>query len=800
MFTLFYVHDFFILHLTDCAKRYHSFDVRRSMFDVGRSSLRLCRAASFVFMCFAASLLAREPAWVFNNGPDADLISLGQGELYHEVGLTKLLPTGTDLTLTLPLAKDDTFSAAKKPFFAVRYKYRTAIKKAGLFFTTDTLTSLSDKSYSSFPVIGDNTWRNAIVDMRSFKHGNWNGTITHFRFDPTNPSSTDSTYQLSRLGFFSSEAEAQAFLDAAVDKPDYSQATEFVAPFQRVRVPGGSLFDGYDRTDFMLRSTGINNPSETTVVHFRPKGGADNEVVIPLCDTNRRRFSWFVARKPGQYRLANCSLALDDISDQKPETRVAIRFAVARGLFGKIDQSQFRPNDPVVDAIWNAAVKSLETYGVDLKSQAKPATRAEAAVMLRTAIQRSLGTNYESPYTNEYLTRDRIRIGAWVNPRRDAIGEDFIKTYSSGGFDWIIAHGHLAGSEKQMLLRECDKYGVEAILNDGAYRNPVEATAEYFDNPCFAGTYITDEPGTDQYDKLADICNRYYRETDGKLPYINLLPMYANAAQLKYGASAAAIEYYDPDPELFKKYCDSFCQKFDPPYICTDIYPLNWKGGKRYTYKDYCESINVIADSARRHNKDFWCCIQTFAWTKGKRVPTEAEFRWQSYTMLSFGCKGLLCWTYAGYKPDFPSLITVDGKRTRAWYDAATVFKAIRNISDAFVRYSNIGAFTHRCTESTPYLKFSNPLKSFPSIKEIQCEDPLLVGCFKEKDGKGSAFTLVNMSELEDVKTTQVKLKLNGSSVTAWQRGQRTKLTPDSNGFYRITLASGEGVFVEVGE
>jgi len=747
---------------------------------------------------FASSLLASEPVWVFNNGPHAELITLGQGQLHHEVGLTKLIPTGTDLTLTVPMGADDAFPADERPFFALRYKYKTAIKQAGLFFTTDTLTTLSDESYSSFPVVGDNTWRGAVIDMRTFNHKKWTGTITSFRFDPTNPSNTDSTYQVSRLGFFPSEDEARKFLDAAVDAPDYSEPTQFIAPLQRVLVPGGSLSDGFDRADFMLRSTVIDNPSETTVVRFRRKGGSGNEVVLPICQTNRCGYTRFVATKPGEYNLANGDRPLDDISGLEPSIQSAIRFVVARRLLDGIEDRRFQPNEPISDTAWNTAVESLGKYEIDLKHQTKPATRAQAAIALKATIQTALGTVVDSPYTNAYLTRDRIRIGAWVNPRNEAIGDDFIKTYSSGGFDWIIAHGALAGSKKEMLLRDCNKYGVELILGDGAYKNPVEATAEYFDYPCFAGTYVTDEPGTDQYDKLADICNKYYKETGGKLPYINLLPMYANAAQLKYGASAAAIKYYDSDPDLYKKYCDSFCKKFDPPYICTDIYPLNWAGGKRATYKDYCESINVIAASARQHNKAFWCCIQTFAWVPSKRIPTESEFRWQSYCMLSFGCKGLLCWTYAGYKPEFPSLITVDGNRTNAWYDAATVFKEIRKISDAFVEYKNIGAFAHRCTEDTPYLKFSNPVKNFPTIREIQCDDPLLVGCFAKEDGSGTAFTLVNMSELEEVKTTQAKLKIAGSTVTAWPRGQRMKLSPDADGFFQLTLPPGEGVFVEV--
>ena len=146
--------------------------------------------------------------------------------------------------------------------------------------------------------------------------------------------------------------------------------------------------------------------------------------------------------------------------------------------------------------------------------------------------------------------------------------------------------------------------------------------------------------------------------------------------------------------------------------------------------------------------------------------------------MLSFGCKGLLCWTYAGYEPEYPSLITVDGVCTNAWYNAATVFKEIRRVSDAFVRYKNIVAFAHNCTDDTPYLKFSNPVRQFATIQEIQCDDPLLVGCFVKKDGPASAPTIVNMSELEAIKTAHVKLKIAGSTVVAWPRGEAHGVEP----------------------
>jgi hypothetical protein len=182
-----------------------------------------------------------------------------------------------------------------------------------------------------------------------------------------------------------------------------------------------------------------------------------DESVVPVCQTNRRGFTHFVAKKPGEYRLVNADAPLDDIASLAAKTQLAIQFVVARQLLDGGEDRKFRPHDPLSDSDWNGAVESLGEYDIHLETEAKPATRAEAAVVLKTAIQTALGTAIESPYTNEYLTRDRIRIGAWVSPRPEAIGKDFIETYRSGGFDWIIAHGALAGSDhREMLLRDCD--------------------------------------------------------------------------------------------------------------------------------------------------------------------------------------------------------------------------------------------------------------------------------------------------------------------------------------------------------
>ncbi|MBQ2620540.1 MAG: hypothetical protein IJF84_04315 [Thermoguttaceae bacterium] len=766
--------------------------------------------ALLIIGCNAATAEEPQLSWIFNGGDDVSALSVGQGNVLQETKLTRFVPIGTDCTITLPVSSKNAFDAQAFPFFAFRYKYKSAHRQAGLFFTTDTLTSLSDKSYSPIAVEPDNTWRNCVVDMRTYSHKQWTGKITGARFDPTNPSTPGDVLQLSRMGFFPTKEAAEAFLSAAVDAPDYSEDSVFRAPLQKVFVPGGCLSDGYNKAEYMLPDAGTYTIPETKypeelVVVFTPKDGGKPEVV-PVCQTNSRGFTGFVARKPGKYTIERRECKFTDVVDDDPfdwgvDIFKCVRFVLARGLMTPPNPdkpTEFDPDGKVSKEQWSQICNTLKEHGIELNSSNVPDSRLVAAERITLTIERFFGSRFITSFTNEYITSDRIKIGAWVNLTDAVFDKDFVKTYSEGGFDWMIAHSVGGSDEKtRRLLDDCDRYGVELILGDGAYTNPAWQTAEYFDRPCFAGTYVTDEPGTDDYDHLAAICNKYVEQT-GKVPYINLLPMYANAAQLKYGAGAAAIEYYDSDPDLFKKYCDSFCEKFNVNYICTDIYPLNWRDGKRVTYSEYIESINIIARSAREHNKEFWCCLQTFAWTPSKRTPTEAEFRWQAYSLLSFGCKGLLCWTYVGYKPEFPSLLTIDGKRTNAWYDAATVFKEIKLISDAYVQYKNLGAFTVDATDYAPYLKMSNPVTDFKGLEDIYSfNSPLLVGCFEKKDGY--AFTVVNMSELEYVQRTEVEFKLpDGYRAVSWQRGVRTELTPDKNGVYHLILASGEGVFVEV--
>lgn len=744
---------------------------------------------------------AKPPVWILNNGPDAADATVGQAELRVETGLTTMSVLGTDATFSLPIDKNSRFAAAERPFFALRYKIESDQKIGGLFYTTDELKTLSDESFSPFPVVCDGVWRDLVVDMRSFPRQNWKGVVSSFRLDATNPSSPGSTIALSRLGFFPSEEAARKFLSEANDAPDYSLPATLSAPLQKCEIPGGTLADGWRRADYLLQNAEEAPASirsgarpETLVV---VRVGEENAGAALLSATTRLGFTTFKATAPGPYRLAvsEAAASLTDVAG-RPDER-AIRFAVARGFLAADEKNAFRPDAAATDAEKAEIFARAVGLGVDasgLKAALETAsTRAQAAVCVAEAVERALGVFVDSPFDAAYFGRERLRIGAWGNFRPADFNDEYMRTYADCGFDFLIA---MSGVPSKTLLQTAARRGVEVYVNDGGFANPEIATAEYCDWPNYGGHYIVDEPGSDAYDKLAATSKRYSDAT-GKVPYINLLPMYANDAQLKYGAGAAAIEYYDVDPNVYRRYCEDFCKKFDVDYICTDIYPLNWVGDKKVTYQDYVESINAIATVAREYDKEFWCFIQTFAWTKGKRTPTEAEYRWQCYSMLSFGCKCILCWTYAGYNPEFPSLVDVESRKSTAWYEARPVFQELRRISDEYVKYRNVGAFTHNCSDATPYLKMKNEYKDFETIQEIRCEEPLLIGCFERKDGPGTAFTLVNMTDWEANRGATARLKLDGTA-TAWIRGVPTTVEPNADGFANFYLAPGEGVFVTV--
>jgi hypothetical protein len=140
-----------------------------------------------------------------------------------------------------------------------------------------------------------------------------------------------------------------------------------------------------------------------------------------------------------------------------------------------------------------------------------------------------------------------------------------------------------------------------------------------------------------------------------------------------------------------------------------------------------------------------------------------------------------------------PALIDHDGNKTDRWYYAQKLNAELSFFADTFAEYNNLGAFSHNCGADTAFLEFDNQYNGFDAIKDVDCANPLLFGCF-EKDGT-YAFTAVNMTNLQQTKgISDVRVKINAAA-ELYKNGESLTLEPDNNGYVSFKLDVGEGVF-----
>ncbi len=833
------------------------------------------------------------PQWKFRTQSDIDSWGMFGIKTAWVNGLLQFIPVNNDPQIAKSLASDEYFSADEFPYLAYRYSAKTYRDSGQIFYiTTETTEEESALSFSITDNSGD--WTTSIIDLRDASGGKFTGTCKKVRIDPLDAADADAIIMPDCIGFFRTKTDAVNFLKSTDIEPNYSLPSTFSTLYQKVHIPGGNLYDGYKKEDFMLSSKTPIGTGEDPVVFYTDANA--NKSVIPLSYTTSGGYTTFESTKPGTYTLGYNRKTYTDVeghwgeeyinfvSDREifaghpdgsftpdmPLTRAMfitvlgrmhgvdtskytgtsysdvdtdmyyapyVKWASGKGIMTGISSTEFAPDEPITRAEMAVIIKNYLTtldrsthiYTLtpaeftDLNScdtatvnaieeiadlgivkgvtSGKFApnsilTRAEAAAVIKRLIMVSLGVNMaDTEYTNEYITRDRLRIGAWGFPKEFATPEGFELLYNLGVDFLPEAVPTLDIETRDFTLNYCDLYGIELYmkeypLSQSDYNkgvDPVEVTSEYIDHPSFAGNYFTDEPGINYMESLiGKMAVDYMEALPNKRPYVNLLPMYANDAQLHYGASASDIEIYDPNPDLYKEYCQTWFDTAEGvDYICVDIYPLRGNG----LYEDYCESVNQVAEAARNNNAEFWCYIQCGLY----RDTNINDIRWQCYTLLAYGCTGILLFTVEDYI-FYPDTVTINQTK---YNEFATVMWEMRRLSDTYIQYENLGTFTVNCTSSTPHLQMTNEYTGFTTISQIQSSDPLLVGCFDKKQGSGKAFTLVNMYDPISGKYATAKFKLDASyTVTVHATGDPYTISPDASGYYTITLSNGQGVFI----
>lgn len=394
--------------------------------------------------------------------------------------------------------------------------------------------------------------------------------------------------------------------------------------------------------------------------------------------------------------------------------------------------------------------------------------------------------------------KNRIHVGAWNAVNEYLTVESDFKEIAKSGMDFIIMT-YTRDDKAIENLAWAEKYNVKCLIWDGEINNANDLTKEkvleivkpYADSPSFAGFAICDEPGMSQYDHLAQVAKACYEAYPEKEVHINLLPMYA-----------APFVFGEMD---FDEYLEVFAQKIDKMPISTDTYPFLIDENKiKSTYADYLLALDKQAYFCRKYNRDFWLYIQSMPFLPN-RCPDLPDFRFQTYAGLCFGMKAMLHFCYhitTGTPPeaDFPyGAIRANGTKSELWDYERSVNNELLAISEEYLKYKNIGAYTYEGETVPDYLYFDNIYTDDTVITNIESNESLLIGVFDKIEGNGRAYVVTNMSELQNPKWAEVSLEIpSAKKVTAYIKGVPVVIEPVMGNQYQFTLTEGEGAFIVV--
>jgi len=217
----------------------------------------------------------------------------------------------------------------------------------------------------------------------------------------------------------------------------------------------------------------------------------------------------------------------------------------------------------------------------------------------------------------------------------------------------------------------CQAAGLKAIVSDSrssgydwrnvdeeaARRRITSLVAEVGSHPALYGFYLIDEPGAALFPGLGKVAALIHQMAPGKWAYINLFPNYASAAQL--------------GTETYKAHLDRFVDICHPTTLSYDHYALMDDGSLR---DGYWQNLEQMRGTGLRNGIPFWNIVLTVAHFN-YREPTAADLRFQVYSTLAYGGRGIAYFTYIAPAIGNYRMAPIDqfGNPTRTWDDLRNV-------------------------------------------------------------------------------------------------------------------------------
>ena len=364
----------------------------------------------------------------------------------------------------------------------------------------------------------------------------------------------------------------------------------------------------------------------------------------------------------------------------------------------------------------------------------------------------------------KHFVQDDFAIGLWVAPPAT---KDYYQDLAAANFNLVI--GGNADLSK--------KFGLHTVA---AVSGPMD---QWPQNSAVWGYMLVDEPGAGGFPDLAKQCEEIRRTKPGAFGYINLLPNYAPA-------SALGTSNYDT-------YIAQFITTVKPEVLSMDSYPLmRPDGDSRANYRENLEQFRQHSAAA---GIPFWNYFYAMPFND-HLDPTEAQIRWQIYTSIGFGAKGVMYFCYftpgkgakgAGEFPKGGAIITAEGLKTRHYDEARRINAELKNLGPTLMKLTGTGAVlvNVKTNVSFPEGRAVRKLSNIPGDPPVDC----LVGSFQQPDGS-KAVLLLNDSYSQTAWLT-VDFAVDASQVMEVSKadGKARPVVDDSPELKGLQLSFGAG-------
>ncbi len=242
----------------------------------------------------------------------------------------------------------------------------------------------------------------------------------------------------------------------------------------------------------------------------------------------------------------------------------------------------------------------------------------------------------------------------------------------------------VAGFVPPSALDACAAAGLNAIVSDPrisgvdwlrvdaaqARSNVQQVVAETAAHPAVLGYSLRDEPHSALFPGLGTMASLIREMAPSKWPYINLFPDYASADQLGTATYAEHLE--------------KFIEVCHPDIISYDNYSLMDDGSLR---ENYWTNLEAIRHACQKHHLVFWNIVLSVAHFS-YREPGAADFRFQAYTTLAYGGRGLSYFTYFAPAVGNYRMAPLDqfGNVTPTWYWMQNVNLQIQKLAPTLLQ------------------------------------------------------------------------------------------------------------------